>query len=155
MIELHSLGDLNQLQAGKLSVIDFYADWCGPCVTIAPRYEALSKQFPSVNFFKCNTDTAKDVAAKYRISAMPTFIFLIGDKVLETIKGANAAAIEAALKKYSKEHSKGSAFSGKGQTLGGKPAAKSNGSSSSEFNSHLLIGIALLSVYAGLWYYNM
>lgn len=79
---------------------------------------------------------------------MPTFVFLKGTKVIETVKGADAAAIEAALNKYTQ----GSAFSGKGQTLGGKSAGSA---ASSEFNSHFLVGLALLSVYVGMWYYNM
>ncbi|EIM20108.1 thioredoxin-domain-containing protein [Wallemia mellicola CBS 633.66] len=134
MILLNSVADLSK---------------CGPCHAIAPKYEALSKQHTNVNFFKCNVDTAKDVAAKYRISAMPTFIFIKSGQVIETIKGANASAIENALGK----HSGGGSFSGKGQTLGS--ASGSTSSANDSFNSHLYIGMALLALYTGLWYYNV
>lgn len=43
---------------------------CGPCHAIAPVYEALAKQYTSVNFFKCDVDDAQDVAQKYAVSAM-------------------------------------------------------------------------------------
>ena len=46
---------------------------CGPCHMIAPVFENLSKQYKNVNFLKCDVDAAKDVAGRYRISAMCVF----------------------------------------------------------------------------------
>ncbi|TIB73037.1 thioredoxin-domain-containing protein [Wallemia mellicola] len=158
MILLNSVADLSKLDDNKLNVIDFFAEVCilleiskpsSEQTLSAPKYDALSKQHTNVNFFKCNVDTAKDVAAKYRISAMPTFIFIKSGQVIETIKGANASAIENALRK----HSGGGSFSGKGQTLGS--ASGSTSSANDSFNSHLYIGMALLALYTGLWYYNV
>ncbi|KAI9068685.1 thioredoxin-like protein [Trametes sanguinea] len=102
----------------KLSVIDFHATWCGPCHMIAPTYEALAKQYPSVNFLKCDVDQAKDVAARYRVTAMPTFVFLKGTSEVERIRGANKPALEAAVRRHASGPSSG-AFSGQGHTLGG------------------------------------
>ncbi|KAF9270641.1 thioredoxin-domain-containing protein [Marasmius fiardii PR-910] len=107
----------------KLSVIDFHATWCGPCHAIAPTFEALSKQYKDVNFLKCDVDAARDVAQQYRISAMPTFIFLKGDTKVDQVRGANRAAIEDALRRHSSGSSGSTGtFSGRGQTLGGTPA---------------------------------
>ncbi|CDO73080.1 hypothetical protein BN946_scf185007.g134 [Trametes cinnabarina] len=119
----------------KLSVIDFHATWCGPCHMIAPTYEALAKQYPNVNFLKCDVDQAKDVATKYRVTAMPTFVFLKGASEVERIRGANKpgtavlisaraffSALEAAVRRHASGPSS-SAFSGKGQTLGGDPSS--------------------------------
>ncbi|KAH9858351.1 thioredoxin-like protein [Lenzites betulinus] len=103
----------------KLSVIDFHATWCGPCHMIAPTYEALAKQYPTANFLKCDVDQAKDVAGRYRITAMPTFIFLKGTSEVERVRGANKPALEAAVRRHSSGSSPGT-FSGKGQTLGGE-----------------------------------
>ncbi|KAI0639965.1 thioredoxin-like protein, partial [Trametes polyzona] len=101
----------------KLSVIDFHATWCGPCHMIAPTYEALAKQYPNVNFLKCDVDQAKDVAGRYRITAMPTFVFLKGSSEVERVRGANKPALEAAVRRHSSGPSTG-AFTGKGHTLG-------------------------------------
>ncbi|CAK5264965.1 unnamed protein product [Mycena citricolor] len=120
---LNSVSELNSHLAkskDKLSVIDFHATWCGPCHAIAPVYENLSRQYPNVNFFKCDVDAAKDVAQLYSVSAMPTFIFLKGSSKVDMVRGANKAALESALKKHSSGSSESSAaFSGRGQTLGG------------------------------------
>ena len=43
---------------------------CGPCRTIAPAFEALSKQYANVNFLKCDVDAAQDVAGRYAVTAM-------------------------------------------------------------------------------------
>jgi len=107
----------------KLTVIDFHATWCGPCHAIAPTYESFSKEYKNVNFLKCDVDAAREVASRYSISAMPTFIFLKGSTKVDQVRGANKAGIEAALRKHSSSSStSGGAFSGKGQTLGGGPA---------------------------------
>ncbi|KAH8099318.1 thioredoxin-domain-containing protein [Cristinia sonorae] len=109
----------------KLSVIDFHATWCGPCHAIAPTFEALSKQYKNVNFLKCDVDAAKDVAGRYRVSAMPTFIFLRGSTQVDQVRGANKAGLEAAVKKYS-SGSASDVFSGKGHTLGSDTAMPTN-----------------------------
>lgn len=45
-------------------------DRCGPCHAIAPKFEALSREYKNVNFLKCDVDAAADVASQYRVSAM-------------------------------------------------------------------------------------
>jgi len=102
-------------------VIDFHATWCGPCHAIAPFYEKLAKQYTNVNFLKCDVDAAKDVAGRYSVSAMPTFIFLKGSNKVDQVRGANKTALEGAIRKHSSTSSSG-VFAGKGQTLGGGAA---------------------------------
>jgi len=112
------LSGLLSSNAGKLAVIDFHATWCGPCHAIAPRYEALSKQYTDVLFLKCDVDAVREVAREYMVSAMPTFIFLKNGQKVATVRGADVRGIENALKTHSLPSSK-AAFTGKGQTLGG------------------------------------
>lgn len=59
-------------------VVDFYADWCPPCRAIAPIFSKLADDHASTGrlaFAKVNVDHVKNVAGRYNISAMPTFVF--------------------------------------------------------------------------------
>lgn len=77
------------LKANKYVIIDFYADWCGPCKMIAPKVAALAKEFPNVKFCKVNVDDASEVSESCGITAMPTFIaYKDGAKSAE-MKGAS------------------------------------------------------------------
>jgi len=105
----------------KLSVVDFHATWCGPCHAIAPTFEALAKRYTTVNFLKCDVDAAPDVASRYTVTAMPTFVFLKGATKIDQVRGANKSALEDAVRRHSATSSSG-VFSGKGQTLGGGKA---------------------------------
>ncbi|KAG2022916.1 thioredoxin family protein, variant 2 [Coprinopsis cinerea AmutBmut pab1-1] len=122
---ISSLSQLNGIlgeSKSKLTVIDFHATWCGPCHAIAPKFEALAREYKNVNFLKCDVDQARDVASEYRVTAMPTFIFLKGHTKVDQVRGADARGIEAALRKHSTSSGGTTAFSGKGHTLGGGPA---------------------------------
>lgn len=61
-----------------LVVIDFTAEWCGPCQALAPKIEALAKEMPDVFFFKVDVDENEDTAEEYEVSAMPTFLYFVG-----------------------------------------------------------------------------
>ncbi|XP_047367902.1 thioredoxin-2-like [Vespa velutina] len=72
-----------------LVVIDFYAIWCGPCKAIGPKIEELAKEREDVIFLKVNVEECEDIVNKYKITNMPTFVFIKEGKVLETFSGAN------------------------------------------------------------------
>lgn len=87
--------------------VDFYADWCGPCRQIAPFFAQLSTQHSretQLAFVKVNVDNAKDVAMKYRVSAMPTFMFFKEGKQVAVngnamIQGADPNKLKGAAEK--------------------------------------------------------
>ncbi|XP_054005072.1 thioredoxin-2 [Hylaeus anthracinus] len=81
----------------KLIVIDFYATWCGPCKMIAPKIEELSKEMPDVVFLKVDVDECEDVAEKYKITSMPTFILLKNGKQVESFSGANYEKLKSTI----------------------------------------------------------
>ncbi|KAF9088421.1 hypothetical protein BGX29_007481 [Mortierella sp. GBA35] len=120
MKNLKSLTEFNsQLTAAgsRLVVVDFFAEWCGPCKTLAPILANLeTKHKPSI-FAKVDVDEAGDIAAKYEVKAMPTIIFFVGQSEVARVVGADVAQIQSLIKK----HETGDAFSGagSGQTLGG------------------------------------
>jgi thioredoxin len=63
---------------GKIpAIIDFYANWCGPCKMVAPVLEELAKEFEGqVLIYKVNTETEQELAAVFGIQSIPTFLFI-------------------------------------------------------------------------------
>ncbi|KAA1467944.1 thioredoxin-domain-containing protein [Dentipellis sp. KUC8613] len=155
---LSSLSQLDSILSksnDKLSIIDFHATWCGPCHMIAPVFEALSKQHTNVNFLKCDVDVARDVASRYSISAMPTFVFLRGSTQVDQIRGANRRALEQAIAKHASSSS--GAFSGSGHTLGGsstpqRDAAPNGGPSLLNLDQQTKTLLLLVAGYLVFWY---
>ncbi len=75
-------------------LVDFYADWCGPCKAIAPVIEQLSKEYEGrVKFVKIDTDANQDLALKFGIMSIPTVMFFSKGKVEDTVIGAVPAAV--------------------------------------------------------------
>ena len=59
----------------KLSIIDFYADWCIPCQMLTPILQELDKKYKEVEIYKVNVDESQNSAIMYGISSVPTLIF--------------------------------------------------------------------------------
>ncbi len=67
-------------------LVDFYADWCGPCKMLAPVLEDVSKEHEDVAFVKVNVDNVQELAAKFNIMSIPTLIaFKNGNMVKQTM----------------------------------------------------------------------
>jgi len=67
-------------------LVDFYADWCGPCKMIAPVLEQLSTEMDEVKIVKLNVDNAQQVAKTYGVMSIPTLIlFKDGKNVAQTL----------------------------------------------------------------------
>ena len=59
------------------AVIDFYADWCGPCKMVAPVLEALSKEYEGkIDIYKVNTENEQDLASAFGIRSIPSILFI-------------------------------------------------------------------------------
>ncbi len=81
------------LEAEGLVLIDFYADWCGPCKMMAPIVEELAEEYNgSVKIGKLNVDDAPNTASKYRVMSIPTMLLIKNKEVVETIVGAVSKA---------------------------------------------------------------
>lgn len=75
-------------------LVDFYADWCGPCHAIAPTIEALSNEFEGrVKFVKVDVDANQEVASRYEIMSIPTIILFENGRVEDSIVGAYPANV--------------------------------------------------------------
>jgi len=70
-------------------IVDFWADWCGPCRVMHPVFEKLSSEYGDrMVFAKLNVDTDGDIAAKYRVMAIPTFIVFHQGRPVDILVGA-------------------------------------------------------------------
>jgi thioredoxin 1 len=77
------------LDSDKLTVVDFWAEWCGPCRAIGPVIEELSKDYNGkVNIGKVNVDHNPNVSVNYGITSIPAILFIKGGKVVDKQIGA-------------------------------------------------------------------
>ncbi|HMR92434.1 MAG TPA: thioredoxin [Chitinophagaceae bacterium] len=77
------------LASDKLSVVDFWAEWCGPCRAIGPVIEELSKEYEGkVNIGKVNVDNNPQVSTNYGITSIPAILFIKGGQVVDKLVGA-------------------------------------------------------------------
>lgn len=84
----------------RLVVVDFYAQWCGPCKRIAPELDQLAADNPNVVFLKVDIDALESIAVEYEVTSMPTFVFLKKRRRLDRFTGANMDKVLSLVKKY-------------------------------------------------------
>ena len=73
--------------SSDLLVIDFYATWCGPCKMLAPVFEEVAAKYPDATFVKVNVDEEEELARKFRISVIPTLVFVKNGEAVKTSTG--------------------------------------------------------------------
>ena len=97
---IHSAKEFDELvESGKNVLVDFYADWCGPCKMQAPIVEAIAEENSDVVVAKLNVDDVEDVAERFNIVSIPTLLIFKGGKLVKNFVGVTMKAnILAALK---------------------------------------------------------
>lgn len=70
------------LEENERVLVDFYADWCGPCKMMAPLFEQASKEVTGVTFAKLNVDVVTEVAQEFQIFSIPTTIAFLKGKMV-------------------------------------------------------------------------
>ena len=75
------------LEESNKVLVDFYADWCGPCKMLSPIVEDVAKEVENVKFVKINVDEAQDLAIKYNIMSIPTLVLIKEGKEVNRVVG--------------------------------------------------------------------
>ena len=87
--------DGEALQGEGTVLVDFYADWCGPCKMLSPVVEALSDKLTGCKVCKINVDDAPSIASRYGVMSIPTLIvFKQGKEAARSVGVQSADAIE-------------------------------------------------------------
>lgn len=88
------------LESSQKVLIDFYADWCGPCKMMGPVVEEIAEEHSDVKVVKINVDNAEDIAIKYQIMSIPTRVVVKdGQEVNRSIGLISKEKIEELIEK--------------------------------------------------------
>lgn len=105
--QIVSNDDINRLYTtsqSKLAVVDVFTDWCGPCKNVAPTFQTLAVNNPSVAFFKINGES--DIIEEFNshVKAYPTFLFVRKSEVVDKFVGGNAERLNAKFNEVVAKH---------------------------------------------------
>ncbi len=85
--------DEKVIKSDKLTIVDFWAEWCAPCRLIAPTLEELAGEYQDkVNIGKLNVDENNQTATKYGIRSIPTLLFFKDGAILKQVVGVRSKA---------------------------------------------------------------
>lgn len=90
------------LQAQGPVMVDFYADWCGPCKMMAPLVERMAEKYADqIKIGKLNVEEAMEISDKYNVRNIPTFIFFKDGQPISThVGGMSSAELEEKIKTF-------------------------------------------------------
>ena len=88
VIELTSENFNQEIMNNDLLLVDFWAEWCGPCKSMHPIFTRMAKKYKRVRFARVNVDNAQDIARKYGVQSIPTFIMFKNGEIANTMVGA-------------------------------------------------------------------
>ena len=90
------------ISAENPTLVDFWAEWCGPCKMMHPVFESLSKNYPKIKFARVNVDSNQNISMKFAVQSIPTFIMFKSGQVIDKMMGAiGAPGIHMICKKHS------------------------------------------------------
>ena len=101
VMELTSQNFDQEKAKNELLLVDFWAEWCGPCKSMHPIFTRMAKKYKSVRFARVNVDNAQDIAMRYGVQSIPTFImFKNGENVQQMVGAVGEPGIHMICKKF-------------------------------------------------------
>ena len=88
VMELTSQNFNQEISNNDLLLVDFWAEWCGPCKSMHPIFTRMAKKYKQVRFARVNVDNAQDIAMKYGVQSMPAFIMFKNGEIVNQMVGA-------------------------------------------------------------------
>lgn len=100
-LEINQSNFADLMASDKVVVIDFWAEWCGPCRMVGPIIEELAAEYHDQAIIgKCDVDSNDEISSQFAVRNIPTIIFVKGGKVVDKQVGATSkAALVDKLKK--------------------------------------------------------
>ena len=88
VMELTSQNFNQEIAKNDLLLVDFWAEWCGPCKSMHPIFTRMAKKYKQVRFARVNVDNAQDIAMRYGVQSIPTFIMFKNGEIANQMVGA-------------------------------------------------------------------
>jgi thioredoxin 1 len=93
--------NFDSITSKGLVLVDFWAEWCGPCKIMHPVFERMAKKYRHIKFARVNVDQNQDIAMRFGVQAIPTFImFKDGHQVDRMMGAVGEPGIHMIAKKY-------------------------------------------------------
>ena len=88
VMDLDSSNFHDAVSQNNLLLVDFWAEWCGPCKSMHPIFSRMAKKYGRIRFARVNIDNSQDIARKFNVQSIPTFIMFKNGQVAQQMVGA-------------------------------------------------------------------
>ena len=89
-VNTNNFGEVEKSE--KVVLLDFYADWCGPCRMVGPVIEEIAKEHPEILVGKINVDEEPALASAFSVMSIPTLVVMKNGKIVRQVAGARPKA---------------------------------------------------------------
>ena len=100
-MSIQTIKSFEDIEKEAIAIVDFGATWCGPCKLIKPEFSKLAASYTGkAAFIDCDIDEHQEIADKFEIQSVPTFIVFKSGVKVDTFSGADASKLRAMVEKY-------------------------------------------------------